>query len=152
MKDYPKITIEPMSAGDLEPVIALELECGLNTSGEERYQRLLSDRNAVILIAKDLEEGTVAGLFSASVVIDEANIDNVAVAPGLRRRGLASRLIIEGLSLAKEKGAWSAVLEVRSANLAARLLYERQGFKVSGARRNYYSNPSDDALIMTRDL
>jgi [ribosomal protein S18]-alanine N-acetyltransferase len=154
MKDYlsPHVTIEAMSAGDLDRVIALELECGLSTSGAERYLKLLSDRNAILLIALEHGEREVAGLFSALVVIDEAQIDNVAVAGRLRRRGIASRLIIEGLSVARRKGASSAALEVRSANLPARFLYELHGFKVSGTRRNYYHDPADDALIMTREL
>jgi ribosomal-protein-alanine N-acetyltransferase len=150
------ITIEPMTSVDLDSVVAIERECGLSTYSVERYLKLLTDRNSLMLLAIESELEAhgrqVAGLFSASVVIDELQIDNVAVAERLRRRGIASSLITEGLSIAYQRGARSAVLEVRSANLPARLLYERHGFLISGIRRDYYHDPSDNALIMTREI
>jgi [ribosomal protein S18]-alanine N-acetyltransferase len=158
MKDWiaSNIIIEPISSDDLDSVVAIERECGLSTYGVERYLKLLSDRNSLMLLAigsdPEARERQVAGLFSASVVIDELQIDNVAVVERLRRRGIASRLINEGLSIAYRRGARSAVLEVRSANLPARLLYKRHGFLISGIRRDYYHDPSDDALIMTREI
>jgi [ribosomal protein S18]-alanine N-acetyltransferase len=156
MKDEPyhKIIIEPMSVGDLERVTSIERECGLSTYGAERYRILLADRNSLMLVAAELSIGEreIVGLFSASLVVDEVQIDNVAVVERLRRRSIASRLIMEGLSISSRRGARSAVLEVRSANLPARLLYERHGFIVRGTRRDYYHDPSDDALIMTLEL
>jgi [ribosomal protein S18]-alanine N-acetyltransferase len=148
------IVIQPMSVGDLDRITSIERECGLSTYGVERYLKLLSDRNSLMLVAADpsLGEREIVGLFSASVIVDEVQIDNVAVVEKLRRRCIASRLIMEGLSIASMRGARSAVLEVRSANLPARLLYERHGFIVRGTRRDYYRDPSDDALIMTLDL
>jgi ribosomal-protein-alanine N-acetyltransferase len=151
-----QIIIEPLSSGDLDSIVALERECGLSTYGVERYLKLLSDRNSLMLVAIESDLGArgrqVAGLFSALLVIDEVQIDNVAVVERLRRRGIASSLITEGLSIAYRRGARSAVLEVRSANLPARLLYERHGFLISGIRRDYYHDPSDDALIMIREI
>jgi len=154
MKDEANIIIEPMSVADLELVVALERECGLSSYGVERYLKLLSDQNSLMLVAFEQQDQKreVVGLFSASLVIDEAQIDNVAVVERLRRRGIASRLLLEGLAIARRRGASSAVLEVRSENLPACLLYERHGFIVSGTRRNYYHDPSDAALIMTRNL
>ena len=156
MKDEssPGIIIEPMSVEDLARITSIERECGLSTYGVERYLKLLSDRNSLMLVAieSSISEREIVGLFSASVVLDEVQIDNVAVVERLRRRSIASRLIIEGLSIASRRGARSAVLEVRSANLPARLLYERHDFIVVGTRRDYYHDPSDDALIMIREL
>jgi ribosomal-protein-alanine N-acetyltransferase len=45
-------------------------------------------------------------------------------------------------------GARRATLEVRASNGAARGLYERLGFHVAGVRRNYYTSPVEDALIL----
>jgi len=151
-----RIKIEPMISFDLDRVISIERECGLSTHGEERYLKLLSDRNSLMLVA--VESGLeargreIAGLFTSLLVVDELQIDNVAVVNRLRRKGVASGLIAEGLSIAWQRGARSAVLEVRSTNRPARLLYERHDFIVSGTRRDYYHDPSDDALIMTRQI
>src|SRR5262245_15841568 len=156
MKDesYHEIIIEPMAVGDLDRITSIERECGLSTYGVERYLKLLSDRNSLMLVAIEpyIDEREIVGLFSASVVVDELQIDNVAVVEKFRRRSIASRLIMEGLSIASGRGAKIAVLEVRSANIPARLLYERQGFIVRGTRRDYYHDPSDSALVMTREL
>ncbi len=52
---------------------------------------------------------------------------------------------------ARRRGAHRATLEVRASNDAARLLYEQLGFSVSAIRRNYYSQPDEDALILWRE-
>jgi ribosomal-protein-alanine N-acetyltransferase len=52
---------------------------------------------------------------------------------------------------ARVLGARRATLEVRASNDDARRLYERLGFHVAGRRRNYYTNPIEDALILWRD-
>ena len=53
---------------------------------------------------------------------------------------------------ARALGAKRATLEVRASNVGARRLYERLGFTVSGSRRNYYTNPVEDALILWADI
>jgi ribosomal-protein-alanine N-acetyltransferase len=53
---------------------------------------------------------------------------------------------------ARRLGARRATLEVRGSNVGARRLYERLGFYVSGTRRNYYTNPVEDALILWAEL
>lgn len=150
------IVIEPMTVEDLDPVTAIERECGLSSYGVEKYLQLLAEPKALMLVAVEpLRENSkrlISGLFSSSLVLDELQLDNVAVTPRSRRLGIASRLVTEGLSRAERRGARKAVLEVRSANLPARLLYERHGFIVRGRRRDYYHDPLDDALIMTREL
>lgn len=156
MRDWANIIIEAMSVRDLEQVVSIERECSLSSYGVERYPKFLSSQCSLMLVAvePDLEnrKRQVVGVFSAFVVIDEVQIDNVAVVERLRRRGIASRLLEEGVAIASQRGARNAFLEVRSANLPARLLYERHGFTVSGTRRDYYQDPADDALIMTLDL
>lgn len=68
-----------------------------------------------------------------------------------RRRGLARQLLARVLHEAALLGAPTATLEVRRSNTAARELYEGAGFKLVGVRTSYYSNPIEDALILTRE-
>ena len=140
--------IQRMGESDLTQVVKLEEDCGLNSRGVESYRRLLSDPHAVLLVAVNAER-EVIGLLSATVVVDELQIDNVAVVESWRRRGIASKLLAAGLQDAARKGARQAVLELRSANAAARALYQRHAFVVTGNRPNYYRNPPDQALIMS---
>jgi ribosomal-protein-alanine N-acetyltransferase len=79
-------------------------------------------------------------------------IDNLAIGKGWRRLGIASRLLRQGLQESYELGALHAFLEVRSANSAARALYEHYAFAIIGRRPAYYQNPSDDALLMQSDI
>ena len=75
----------------------------------------------------------------------EREILNLAVAPGLRRQGIASLLLKHEL----ERPA-THFLEVRQSNTAAQALYQKFGFKSVGTRRNYYSHPRESAIVMKR--
>ena len=62
-------------------------------------------------------------------------------------RALLGRVLTEGALL----GARRAMLEVRRSNVVAQQLYERFGFSVAGVRRDYYTHPEEDALILWRE-
>jgi [ribosomal protein S18]-alanine N-acetyltransferase len=83
------------------------------------------------------------------VVLDEMHILNLAVHPEHRRRGIARRLLAEGLAQARTLGAELAWLEVRTSNLAAQALYKSFAFKVVGRRPRYYEDTQEDALLLT---
>jgi len=146
------ILIDPMSEHDLQEVVSLERTCKLSSYGITGYQKLLQDPGSILLVAREKASGELVGLFSAKVVLDELQIDNLAVAENRRRRGIASLLLTEGLKRSSLKGASVALLEVRAGNIAARLLYIRYGFTLSGMRLAYYHDPPDDALILSRGL
>jgi ribosomal-protein-alanine N-acetyltransferase len=141
------ILIDRMRESDLERVVALEMENNLSSRGVEKYRLALSDSKNILLTAWH-KEREVVGLFSGQIVLDELQIDNIAVAENQRRQGLGARLLKCGLSEASAAGARSAVLELRAANTAAAALYACCGFTVAGRRRAYYHFPEDDALIM----
>jgi tRNA threonylcarbamoyl adenosine modification protein YeaZ/ribosomal-protein-alanine acetyltransferase len=83
-------------------------------------------------------------------VLDELHIQNIAVDPAFRRKGLAKALLNHVLADARAMGAASATLEVRASNAAARALYDKFGFTTEAVRKNYYKNPTEDALILWR--
>jgi ribosomal-protein-alanine N-acetyltransferase len=92
--------------------------------------------------------GVLAGLFSG----EEIEILNLAVPPEKRREGVASQLLDGALTAARNSGAERAFLEVRASNAGAIAFYERNGFLQSGRRKNYYSAPREDALLLSRGL
>ena len=69
----------------------------------------------------------------------------------LRGFGIGSALLHHALAEARQLGARRATLEVRASNQQAKRLYERLGFYVAATRRNYYTKPVEDALILWRD-
>ena len=79
------------------------------------------------------------------------HILNLAVKEGDRRQGVARRLVLAGLLLARDKGAKRAFLEVRTSNTAAQKLYASLGFTGTSVRRDYYDSPVEDAVVMTME-
>ncbi len=99
-----------------------------------------------------VEDGTVAGFAIYLVAADEGELLSLAVRGDLRRRGTGGALLREVLRRAGERGAEKIFLEVRKSNLAARALYKSAGFAVCGERRGYYQDPTEDAILMDREL
>ena len=94
-------------------------------------------------------DGSVAGYLVLSSVLDEGSIDNVAVAPEHRRRGVGDALVADAVRRARVDGLACLLLEVRASNAPAIRLYEKHGFAEVGRRRNYYEKPREDAILMT---
>jgi ribosomal-protein-alanine N-acetyltransferase len=141
-------------AGDREAVdaiVGLETEAFTNPWPRETLVWELENSDVTrVHVLRDDDDAVVA--FSVCwIIFDELHINTLAVAPGFRRRGHATALLRAVLAEAEEAGAGKATLEVRASNAAALALYERLGFRISARRPGYYSNPTEDALILWRE-
>ena len=142
-------SIEPLSGDpDLNGVLEVEAESFTNPWTRDMYTWELQDRSRCHIYVLRTPEHAVAGFCAFWLVCDEVHINNVALRPDLRGRGLGTALMRHVFAEAQRLGARRATLEVRASNVGARRLYERLGFRVSGTRRNYYSSPVEDALIL----
>ena len=97
-----------------------------------------------------LADGCVAGYIGVQEIVGEAYITNVAVSEKFRRRGIAEKLLEEAERGAIKRGCVLITLEVRASNAPAKALYKKRGFKEVGTRKNFYSDPREDAEIMTK--
>jgi ribosomal-protein-alanine acetyltransferase len=104
-------------------------------------------RAALLAVADDQVVGYVALLVAA----DTADLTRIAVAPHLRRRGVAGALLAAAMRCAVQQGGTRMVLEVAEDNAAAIAFYEQAGFGVVARRRRYYRNGAA-ALVMERRL
>ena len=95
------------------------------------------------------ESRPIIGYGGFWMMVDEAHISTIAVAPAYRRQGLGELLLLRMVDEAENFGAACVSLEVRVSNVAAQRLYEKYGFTTQGRRVRYYSNNNEDALIMT---
>jgi ribosomal-protein-alanine N-acetyltransferase len=95
-------------------------------------------------------EHRVAAFCAFWLVVEQVHINNLAVLPELRGRGLGTQLLDAIVREAAHLGAESVTLEVRASNLPALRLYEKAAFERTGLRKNYYTNPIEDALILSR--
>jgi ribosomal-protein-alanine N-acetyltransferase len=145
-------TIEPM-AGDRDLSGVLEVDEASFTRPWTRamYTSEFLSRDTSRLYVLRSPEFYVAGYCAAWFIVDEVHINNLAVRPQCRCRGYGGALLQHVLAEAFQAGLRRATLEVRRSNEAARRLYERFGFRIAGVRRDYYSHPTEDALILWRD-
>ena len=94
------------------------------------------------------DTGELLSYVIGRIIAPEGEIYRVATVPDARRRGIAYRLIDYALKTEKGHGLESVFLEVREKNVPARNLYKSYGFMEIGVRKNYYKDPTDDAIIM----
>jgi ribosomal-protein-alanine N-acetyltransferase len=145
--DISELKIEPMHISDLDEVLTIE-----NASFSQPWTRdmfeddLLYNERTHYIVAR--LRGRVVGYAGMWLFGDEAHITTIAVHPEFRRRGIGNTLMRSLLLEAMRRGAKWATLEVRASNKVAQQLYMKWGFKVVGIRRNYYSNPQEDALVL----
>ena len=142
--------IVPMDRSHIEQIAALEKNCFSTPWTENMLTDALFDPHASFIVAED-GEGGVLGYAGLHVVLDEGYIDNVAVEEAARRHGVASALLDVFCRFGQANLAF-LTLEVRASNAAAIALYQKHGFAQVGLRKNYYTNPREDAIIMTREF
>ena len=151
------LSLGRMTEHDLLEVVEIEELSGISAWGWSAYHKeLQSPEDVIMLVARiattELTEShgrAIAGFIVSRLVADELHINNVAVRPEFRRRGIAAQLLSALLKQGRSSNARLAFLEVREGNLAAQGLYQRSGFKVTGRRRRYYNQPVEDALLMS---
>ena len=95
------------------------------------------------------EENHIVGYAGAWLVYDEGQITNIAVLPSARGKGYGSKLTKQLINECFSRGMHEIFLEVRISNLAALAMYRNLGFSVKGLRKDYYSEPTEDAYIMS---
>lgn len=140
--------IIPMTAAHLPAVAALEKVCfPADPWSEDLFRDALENPRVCILLAEG-EDGAALGYAVLSTVLDEGNLDNIAVAPDVRRQGVADALLRALTGFGRERLS-VLMLEVRASNIPAIALYEKHGFAAVGRRKNYYDAPKEDAILMT---
>ncbi len=149
--DLDRWTIERLtSERDLDGLLEVEEASFTNPWTREMYVAELQNEAVSRVYVVRGSTGEVLGFCSFWFVFDQLHINNLAVRPEHRGRGMGTRLLDHILREASRAGARWATLEVRRSNEGARRLYARLGFQVSGTRRDYYSKPVEDAIVLTK--
>jgi ribosomal-protein-alanine N-acetyltransferase len=140
-----------VDVGDLDGVCALEAESFTNPWTREMLERELRQADVARVYVLRVPGYSVAAFCACWFIHDEVHINTIAVKPELRRHGLATALMRHLLADAARAGAARTFLEVRRSNEPAQRLYASLGFTVSGVRKNYYTQPEEDALVLLRE-
>ena len=148
MARYNKAQIRPMTYDDTGEIALIEKECFSTPWSREGLISELGNDTAVFLTA--LKGDEIAGYMGMHIVLDECYIANIAVRPGFRRQGIADALLDSAEKIAADKNCAFISLEVRVSNAPAIALYEKRDYESLGERKNFYSDPTENALIMTK--
>lgn len=147
-----KLVVQPLTARHLPAVEAIERTSFATPWKRELFEAELRHRHALPLAAVTLPGQVLAGYLCLWLAAEEVQVQNLAVHPAFRRRGVGRHLLVAGLDEARRRGAVTATLEVRPSNRAALALYRGLGFTESGRRPGYYAAEKEDALLLDCDL
>lgn len=138
-----ELVIRPLRESDIPSILRIENQVFRPPWPEEAFQETDFTQSWVLCGPDDL-----LGYIMYHVVQDEAVIINFAIDPDHWRRGLGNRLLSHTLKLVLDQNVNTIYLDVRRSNLAALRLYEKHDFSPLGVRKNYYSQPPEDAIVM----
>lgn len=142
------MTVRRATIEDAKEIFAIEMECfSVPWSLDSIEIELLNEDKKLYYVIEDANG--VVGYAGAWLVYDEGQITNIAIRPSARRQGFGAKLTSALIEECFKRGMHEIFLEVRISNLSALSLYRQLGFTVKGMRKNYYSEPKEDAYIMS---
>ncbi|WP_425445458.1 ribosomal protein S18-alanine N-acetyltransferase [Virgibacillus ndiopensis] len=146
-----ELVIRKMEATDIDNVYEVE-KASFETPWTKDifYQELIENQFANYFVMElDNQLIGYAGLW---VVIDDAQITNIAVMPIYRGKKLGEKLFLYTMQQAIRLGANHLSLEVRTSNIVAQRMYRKFGLVPGGIRKNYYTDNQEDAIVMWVNL
>lgn len=154
-----QVVISIMTEHDLLEVVEIEEQSRLSRWGWAAYYAELQGINRSLMLVARIgnpspisHKHCIAGYIVARLSAGELHINNVAVRNEFRGRGIGRKLLNRILEEGRKLNATVAFLELRAGNSIAQSLYEKAGFVAIGLRRNYYTDPVEDAVTMTAQL
>ena len=137
-----------MTIETVEGVSKIEKACFSEPWSVNAFIDELKNPDAITLAALDNQ---VVGFINARKILDEVYINNVAVSENFRRQHIAEQLLISLENKVKDNSSF-ITLEVRKSNIPAQSLYEKLGYEVVGERKNFYQQPTENAILMTKSF
>lgn len=144
------LSLREMKIQDSGQIAELEQEIFTDAWTQTGIEETFAQAHSVIVVAE--EESKIQGYCILYVVLDEAEIARIGVTERVRYSGVGSLILQFGEKICKEKGTERLLLDVREGNLPARKFYEKHGFFVDGVRKNFYDNPKEDGVLMSKNL
>lgn len=142
--------IRPMTIDDCGQVAAIEAVSFSIPWSLRAFTETVQKENFRYFVAE--EAGEILGYCGFLFVLDEAEIPNVCVKPSARKQGVGKQMMTVLIEAAQKLGMSVLFLEVRESNVAARRLYESLGFEKIGIRKNFYEQPVEHAVLMSKTL
>lgn len=141
------ISFDGIKLKDIPELLRIENMCFLEPWSENTFKSTIENENTYFVCAR--YESKVVGYIGMYWALDEGYIYNLAVDENFRGLKIATNLINELFKYSKSIGLRFLSLEVRRSNEIAKCLYKKLGFELLGLRKNFYTSPIEDAIIMT---
>lgn len=141
------MTLREMILEDFDQVLQIESDSFSDPWSREGLFAFWSMKNTLFFSVE--QGGEILGYCGLQYVLDEADVLSIAVRRDRRREGIGHFLLDGAMRIAREFGITKIHLEVRQGNEAAIRLYLRCGFVQDGLRKDYYSDPKEDAILMS---
>lgn len=135
----------------LDDIVSIENESFSVPWTRNNFVSALAVDNTFLYVLES-DDGKIAGFCCLLLIDYESEILNIAVSPKYRNKGYGAELLNHMISKCSESNIESVFLEVRDSNVAARNLYGKFGFEIIGKRKNYYTLPTEDAILMQKTL
>lgn len=142
------VSIRQMKVEDAAAIAEMEHQTFSDAWSEKAILDTLRNPKTICLVAEKI--GKIVGYCIVYTADDEADIARIAVLKESRRFGIASELIHALDVICWENQIQIIMLDVRVSNDGARAFYEKHRFTQDGIRENYYKNPIEDAILMSR--
>ncbi|MES2179527.1 MAG: ribosomal protein S18-alanine N-acetyltransferase [Gemmatimonadota bacterium] len=148
------MTVREATPSDLPAVLDIENASFVDPWSRDAFASSLALPHMRFLVAESEEGGggRPVGYVILTVVGPESEVADIAVDPAFRSGGVGGLLLDAAIARLASEGVEWLYLEVREMNSAARALYQSRAFFEVGRRRNYYRNPTDDALVLKREI
>lgn len=149
-QDKAKIRVRIAKSSNLDDIYELDVQTfAMPWSKEALSYDILENDNAFVIVAE--YEGEFAGYADIWTVLDEADLNSIAVRVDFRRKGIGDAIMLAMTEMLSANGVATINLEVRVSNMPAIKLYKKYGFNECGVRPGYYLDNGEDALIMKRE-
>lgn len=152
-----QVRIRKVKRSDIDRVIEIERSWHhLSHWSVDSYYRLLNDDGFTSSFVAEMEDETrqfkIVGFVIFHIAGLATEVYNIAVDASHARSGIGKQLMMTVMKESQNHYAKKVLLEVRKSNFGAIRFYEGFGFKVAGERKDYYSNPIEDAYVMELNL
>lgn len=144
------VKIRYVTFDDIPEIAVIEKEAFSDPWSENSLTSYVGESLSIFLAAED-ENGKLVGYIIGESDGRASSVEKIAVAQSARRQGVGTALLNEFIS-ELIRNVESVTLEVRESNTAAQKLYEAFGFKTAGIRKNLYSSPQENGIVMILDL
>ncbi|RHB93922.1 tRNA (adenosine(37)-N6)-threonylcarbamoyltransferase complex dimerization subunit type 1 TsaB [Mediterraneibacter gnavus] len=145
-----EIIVRELKVEDSAAVAEMEQQIFSDPWSEKSVMETVQQKQSVCFAAE--KAGHLLGYLLAYHAADEAEIARIAVQKEARRQGAAGKLMQALEHYCEEHKMEKLLLDVRESNEAARSFYTKNGFVEDGIRQGFYTNPSEDAVLMSRQL